>query len=435
MSELPAILDARLAQLPAGALWVGYSGGLDSTVLLHALAHLPSARGRGLAALHVCHGLHPDAGLWARQAQAFATSLEVPFQSVDVNVSGIAREGVEAAARRARHAAFATVLPSPAVLALAHHRGDQVETLLLRLLHGAGQEGLAAMRELRPLRRDDPRWLWRPLLDLPRVALAAHAREHHLDFVEDPANAHPDYARNRVRQRIVPAMTSAFAEAEARIAASARRLREEADALDALAGERLRELLDPTDRSLACVPLRSFPVALLRRIVGGWLDHLGLPRPPPDVWTALRPELIDARTDATPVLAWRGARLRRYRGRLHGDDGSDAEPGDWSLAWDGRTALTLPAGLGTLALDPAPATASSFLVRNRRGGEVLRWHGHRRELKKLLQHAGLAPWLRQRLPLLFGADGELLAVGTRWHADGFAHWLQEHDTALHLHYD
>lgn len=429
-------LSERLAALPPGALWVGFSGGMDSTVLLHLLAALPAARERGLTALHVCHGLHADADDWARRCEAFAVSLDVPFQRIDVTVSDIEHEGLEAAARRARHAAFAHRLPAPGVLALAHHRDDQAETLLLRLLHGAGHEGLAGMKMLRPLRRDDVmRWLWRPLLDVPRAVLAEYAREHALDYIDDPANAEPRHLRNRLRHSVLPALNAAFPEADARIAAAAQRLREEADALDALAQEVLQRHHDADDGSLACMSLRTSSPALARRLLGAWLDACGLPRPPPGIWSRLFPDLVNARQDATPSLAWRGARLRRYRDRLFADAGTSESRNDWSLAWDGLAPLTLPNGVGVLAFEPAPSTPSCFHIRPRHGGEILHLHGHHRVVKKLLQEAGLPPWQRDALPLMFDAQGRLLSIAARWNDDGFSRHLAQAGARLLLKHD
>lgn len=444
LSRLSALLDERLGDLPPGVLWVGFSGGLDSTVLLHALAALPAARGRELAALHVCHGLHPDADDWAQQAAQFAASLGLPFHRCDVKVTGIAEDGVEAAARRARYAAFAARLPDAGTLALAHHRDDQVETVLMRLVHGAGLEGLAGMRALRPLRRGEHRLLWRPLLDVPRAELAAYAKQHGLSFIEDPANVHPDYTRNRLRHTVVPALRAAFPHAEAGIVAAAARLREEAVALDHIAREALQQVRDPSDNSLACAPLREMPSALRRHLIGLWLDALDLPRPPPGIWAQLQPDLLDARIDAEPVLAWRGARLRRFRERLYGDDGVDATTSDWSLSWDGQRALVLPRGLGTLAFLPEegvpenqpaaiPQLENPFIVRARRGGEALQLNGHRQTVKKLLQKGDVPPWQRAQLPLVFDHTGELLSIAGRWNSDAFAQWLQKHQIRLHLH--
>ncbi|MCB1568676.1 MAG: tRNA lysidine(34) synthetase TilS [Xanthomonadales bacterium] len=432
MSELASLLDARLSRLPDGPVVVGFSGGLDSTVLLHALASCAQARQRGLSALHVCHHLHPDSPRWAAQAHGIAQSLGVAFDPVDVVVDTITEEGVEAAARRARYRAFAQQVPASGVLALAHHRDDQVETVLLRLLHGAGNEGLAGMRSLRRLHGEGSAWLWRPLLDQPRSTLEAYAHQHGLRWIDDPANAQPEFARNRVRHRVVPVLREAFPQAEARLLDAAQRLREESDALSHCANQLLIQHRDPRDGSLPSAILRELPAALLRRLIGLWLTQMHLPRPPAGIWPRIMPELVLASADATPQLAWRGAQLRRHRDRVYGLGADVAEAAAWSIEWDGTSDLALPNAAGTLAFDPPLSAPQAWQVRTRRGGESLLQNGHHRSLKKLLQEAGIAPWQRAHLPLLFDDADQLASIGARWHSDAFAQWLHQHDKTLRL---
>ena len=179
-------------------LLVGYSGGLDSTALLHLLAREPAHR--GLRAIHVHHGLQPEADAWADHCARTCAALGIGLEIVRVQVARDTGEGLEAAARRARMAAFAQALENDGVLALAHHRDDQAETFLLRALRASGSDGLGAMR---PWRRFGPGWLWRPLLDLPRQALVDYARAHGLDWIEDPSNASDDHDRNYLRRRVL----------------------------------------------------------------------------------------------------------------------------------------------------------------------------------------------------------------------------------------
>ncbi len=428
MSALDECLAQRLAALPEGELWVGFSGGLDSTVLLHALARIPAARARRLTALHIDHDSSALSAQWAAHCSEVAARLGVAFATRRPVIEGIDALGLEAAWRRARHAVFSELLPSPGVLALAHHRDDQVETLLLRLLHGAGSEGLAGMRALRPLRSGESvRWLWRPLLDIPRAVLEAYARDRGLSFVDDPANADPRHARTRLRAAVLPALRSAFPDADARIADAAARLRAESDALDDAARALLDEALDTHDASLACAPLRAAPAATLRRGVGRWLDDLGLPRPPSGVWAVLRDELLDARPDATPELRWNGARVRRHRDRLFADPDDDA-PAPAPTRWDGRNPLAWSGR--RLSFDPPLRESRAFSVQPRAGGETLVLRGRHRSVKKLLQESDFPAWQRARLPLLFDMSGALCAVGACWLSDDFARWTQAQGTCL-----
>lgn len=435
MQDWPARLGERIAALPAGQLWLGFSAGLDSSVLLHALAALPQARARGLTALHIHHGLQPQADAWAMQAAQAAAALAVPLRLVRVQVDRASGQGLEAAARAARRAAFLRELPQPVILALAQHRDDQAETLLLRLLHGAGNEGLAGIRPLRRLQHDDPaRLLWRPLLDLPRSALLDYARQHALHWVQDPSNADPRHARSRLRHQVLPQLEAAFPGASAALAAAAQRLEQESDALEHQARNLLPGLIRAEDNALDAAALGNLPQALSRRILGLWLDQRGLPRPPAGIWARLYPELLQAGSDTQPLLTWRGARLRRYRTALHADNGQPT-PALEPRRWDGLTPLPLPGGLGRLHFDPPLLHPQHFLVRPRQGGETLQLRGHRHALKKLLQDAAVPPWQRPLLPLLFDARGQLCSVAGRWHSDAFSTWLAAHHTRLHLQSD
>lgn len=241
--SLAESLRSALARLPpGGALHVGYSGGLDSTVLLHALAQLPAARARGLVALHVDHGLHPASAAWARHCCGTAAALGVEARVLPVQINRAGR-GLEAAARAARHAALAAALPADGVLVLAHHADDQSETVLLKLLRGAGPEGLGGMRALRVLPQG---WLWRPLLDLPRETLRGYALAQGLEWIEDPTNADLRHARNRLRHEILPALRRHWPPLDASLAHAARHAQAAADYIDEAARRALAELQDST---------------------------------------------------------------------------------------------------------------------------------------------------------------------------------------------
>ncbi|KLD74514.1 tRNA(Ile)-lysidine synthetase, partial [Xanthomonas hyacinthi DSM 19077] len=202
---------------PAAVL-VGLSGGLDSSVLLHALAQQPQYRRAGLRALHVHHGLHADADAWADHCAAFCAALAIPLQVRRVQVPRDGGHGLEAAARQARRTAFAQALAAGEWLALAQHRDDQAETFLLRALRASGADGLAAMQPLRDFAHG---MLWRPLLALPRSDLHAYAQRHALRWIEDPSNADPGFDRNFLRLQLLPLLRQRWPHADAALARSA----------------------------------------------------------------------------------------------------------------------------------------------------------------------------------------------------------------------
>ena len=408
-----ALIHDALRALPAAPLCIGFSGGLDSSVLLHALATAPARPWTSLRALHIDHGLHPHSAHWAQHCQQVCAALGVPVQIVRVQVGSGRGRGLEAAAREARHAAFAAHLRAGEALVLAHHRDDQLETLLLRLLRGAATNGLAAMRSQRPI---GGHALVRPLLAVPRAVLEDYAAAHRLAWIDDPSNGDATHERNRLRHRLLPLMRELFPRADAAIARSAALLAEDADRLAVLDAALLADVQGVDPQTLQLPRLARLGEAEQRAVLRAWLAALGLPVPPATVVELFAAVMLQARQDATPLLQWPGAELRRHRDVLYAMAPLPTPASGWQLAWDGASPLPLPRGFGVLALEqagPANGALPAWQVGPRVGGERLRPHGaaHGTTLKHALHALGIPPWVRQRVPLLHDADGELLAAG------------------------
>lgn len=398
-------LTARLAGAQPGALCVAYSGGPDSSALLHALAIRP--RERPLRALHIDHGLHPDSGRWAAHALACCRQWDVPCEVLRVSVALDAGLGIEGSARKARYDALAAALHPSEWLLTAHHRDDQVETVLLKLLRGAGPEGLGGMRERRPLGAGE---LWRPLLELPRAALLDHVRTHALVCLDDPANADPRLARHALRHEVLPRLAMHWPHAADSITRSAALCREAADALRERWLDAYGHLHDPASGSLDADGWRALAPGLREPLLDHWLHGLGL-RAPTAAQRAQILRQLDARDGRVPCVRWPGVELHAWRGRLWAlPPASPIDPG-WRVHWRGGE-LALPDG-GSLRFPSAlPVTLT---VQLRRGGERLRPAGdrHTRELRDLFQQAALPPWQRTACPMIHEGD-TLIAVGDRW---------------------
>ncbi|HEX6614242.1 MAG TPA: tRNA lysidine(34) synthetase TilS [Rhodanobacteraceae bacterium] len=415
LRTLPAALRCALGNHPDAPLCVAFSSGADSTALLHALAQVPRAREHGLRALHVDHGLHEDSARWAAHCERLCEALDVPLEIVHVQVEHACGEGLEAAARRARYAAFAQNLSPGEWLVLAHHREDQVETVLLKLLRGAGPHGLAGMRERRPLGQGT---LWRPLLGTPRAVLREYVATHGLECIEDPSNLDTTLSRNYLRAEILPRLHAHWPHASQSIVHAARLCRESADHLDMLADSALQSLRRDGE-TLDAAGWGALPDALRALVLERWLHALGLSAPTQAQLTELRRQAREAREDHVPRVAWPGAEVRIWRGALHAMPPSPGSHPAWQSAWHGEM-LQLPGG-GALVLEDASGNPSPrsldppLVVRFRRGGERIKPAGdaHTRELRDLLQRAGIPPWQRQRIPLVFAGE-ELLAVGDLW---------------------
>lgn len=409
-----------------GALVVAYSGGLDSTALLHAMATSPGIERQRLRAVHVDHGLHQDSALWSQRCAALTTELGVPLQSLRVTVNGIAEYGPEGAARRARYAAFSSILQPGDLLLTAHHADDQAETLLLRALRSAGLEGLAAMR---PLRELGSAWLGRPLLDVPRAAIAEYARGHRLSWTEDPSNADQHLDRNFLRHRVFPLLESRWPQARRALADSARHLRG-ADAaaraeLDRRVNSALGASADRLRIPLVCQYADDETATLIRH----WLMLCALPPPPPRVLDDLLNQMTHAHADRSVRVRWPGGEVRRYRDQLYAmrpqSTLTQRADSEWMLPG------VFDCGDGRVLRVVGQTPARTLIVGTRRGGESLAIASNRprRELRLLYQEHGIPPWQRERLPYVY--DGtELVAVGDRFIAHEFQQWLSSHNARI-----
>jgi tRNA(Ile)-lysidine synthase len=403
-------LFAALATTPAAPLCVAFSGGPDSSALLHALAQLPMARAHGLRALHVDHGLHPDSMLWADHCRSFCAALDLPCDVRRVQVETGKGNGLEAAARHARYAAFAAELHEGEYLLLGHHLDDQAETVLLKLLRGAGPEGLGGMRTLRACGRGQ---LWRPLLTLSRAQLRDYLETHQLKCLEDPSNADTKLARNHLRHEILPRLVQHWPHAIDSILHSAALSRAAADTLQTQWLAEFDALHDRTTDSLDAAGWRALDPALREPLLDHWLHALGLSAPT----TAQRRQIerqCGARAGQLPCIRWPGVELYIWNGRLWALSPRLEIAPDWETPWYGEP-LTLPDG-SLLALTDANARlVEPLIVRLRRGGEQIKPAGdaHTRELRDLFQKQRVPPWQRNVCPLLY-ADDELVAVADRW---------------------
>lgn len=398
----------------AGPIAIGLSGGSDSSVLLHALAGSRQARERGLRAIHIDHGLHAQSKEWASQTVAMATALAVPCTVLSVRVERDDGLGLEAAARAARYVAWATELRDGEILTLAHHRDDQVETVLLKLLRGAGSEGLGAMRALRPLAAG---WLWRPLLDLPRIALANYATRHQLAWIDDPSNTDQKLDRNYLRHRVLPLLRERWSQCDAVIARGAQWQRALSEYLNTEIQQATTRLTGADASTLDIHGWLGLDAALRDGILRLWLRRLDFPQPTHVQALELTRQMATAVPESCPLIQWRGAELRRYRDTLYAMTPLQAIRPDWSAAFNGDL-VVLPAKLGELSLEgdiDVPGN-DAWRVRFRRGGERIQLTGEtfHRSLRDLYQQHAIPPWQRDRLPLIIDADDQVLAVGDRW---------------------
>ncbi|WP_112193875.1 tRNA lysidine(34) synthetase TilS [Pseudomonas sp. LG1E9] len=411
----------------APALHVAFSGGLDSTVLLHLLAnteHLPP-----LSAVHVHHGLQAAADAWPSHCQSVCDSLGVPLRVMRVQVQPGA--SLERAAREARYQALAEVVGAGEVLLTGQHRDDQAETLLFRLLRGSGVRGLAAIPVQRPLAGGH---LLRPLLDASRAELEAYAHEHQLEWIEDPSNADPRFSRNYLRHRVFPVLTERWPQAVSSLARTAEHLSDAQGLLDELARMDLQFADRPSPLpwlqlpSLDLAALRKLSDARQRNALRHWLAPLTR-LPDSDHWASWY-SLRDAKADAQPLWRLADGELHRCGERIWWLPAIWSEFSDATVSWpDPQNPLELP-GNGLLSII-GEAPEGPLEVRYRQGGEIVEVPGRgRRDLKRLLNESGVPGFVRGRLPLLYRGE-QLLGVPSligHWAAPSRGwqlHWMPQ----------
>jgi len=403
------------AIFPAAHLALGLSGGIDSVVLLSVLLELAPRLQFSLRAVHVNHGISPNAGRWAEFCAELCGRSNIPLQQEFADIAPYRDLGLEGAARRGRYEAFARV--DADFIVLAQHRDDQAETLLLRLLRGAGPRGLASMSHSRSFAGARVRLL-RPLLGISRPKIEAYARLHGLRWIEDESNADTHRRRNFLRHEVFPLLERQFPAAKTTIARAAGHLAEARELLDQMAQTDLESC---GDTALDIAVLRRLGEARAKNLLRYWCEARGIQPLSAARITELLRQLRDSGSDSRVSLAGRDWELLRYRDKLYLQHGAKAVGRDFSETWDGGNALPLLALGGVLKFKPeegrglslAKLRADPVTVRVRRGGERLRLDHRRprRTLKNLFQERSVPPWYRDRLPLLFCGEELVSAPG------------------------
>lgn len=395
----------RLSELDR--LIVGFSGGLDSTVLLHLLALEPRLKPK-LMAVHINHGLSPNADAWQQHCERQCLQLGIDCIAQTVNFDRSAN--IEEGARNARYTVFSSLLKQNDALIVGHHLDDQAETLLLQLFRGAGIDGLAAMSESNALGLG---LIMRPLLTHTRAHLQTYAHTNQLEWVEDESNQFTQYSRNHLRQEVMPLLIKQWPGVTATIARTATHCQQARLNLDTLAQMDCPELNEPTNR-LSIEPLKHLTLERISNVLRVWLKDNQVKLPSTVTFQRVIQEVVFASPDAMPLVSWSSVQIRRYRNYVYLDT---KKPFDLprSIEWqdfpnplvfaDGKMRVTASKAKKGISI-PCNATIH---IRFREGGEVFCWRGQTKLLKKLMQDFGILPWLRDKTPLLY-VNEQLAAV-------------------------
>lgn len=418
-TSLTARVDALFTRVfqqhpqPIYRVLAAFSGGIDSTVLLHALldlqrrlqANASASYQLQLSSMHVHHGLSPNADAWANHCKQVCAQWAVPLQVQHVQVDAQSGLGVEASARNARYAALYAAEAD--FICLAHHQNDQAETVLLQLARGAGVKGLAGMAAI-----DTDKRLLRPLLEVSRPEVERYAKQYALRWIEDESNQNLDFDRNFMRQSVMPLLAKQYQGIEKTLSRTAQHMAEASTLLTELAQMDAEEAVDSQQRTLSLVRLRALSEPRAKNVLRWWLDSHGLRMPNAETLAQLLQQLLHARADAAVrVKVGPQHSVRRYAHHAYVVIDMDTQPFD--LVWQGESMLTLTVqhhlrfersvGQG-IALEKLENT--TLHIKSRAGGERLKPVLGRpsRTLQHLLQAHAIPPWQRVHYPLVFAAE-------------------------------
>jgi tRNA(Ile)-lysidine synthase len=413
-------------------LCVALSGGLDSVALLQLLVEWRSrqraSRRVELRAIHIDHQLRAASKDWAKHCRAIARDAGVVCTVVKVQVPKRRGESLEAAARDARYGALGARLRANEWLVTAHHLDDQLETLLLQLMRGAGVAGMAGMASW----TREPLPLWRPLLEVSRAELSSWLQARGGRWVEDDSNLDERFDRNYLRHRIVPLLQARWPSASKTAARTAAHLGEARELLQALAEIDASRVIE--EGVVQLTALQALDVVRQRNLLRHWITSQGMAMPDAVHLERIRVELPAARSDAQPLVRWQGGEVRRFRQRLYAiapqeatRQLADREPIERNWRWRREPVLELGAGFGRLRWVEdangeisASRLPSALRVTTRVGGERirLRARGPNHTVKELLRERGVVPWEREKLPLVFAGDA-LAMVADLFVAEAF----------------
>lgn len=431
------ILDT-LGVPPALPWYVAFSGGVDSTVLLHCLSRIATPdTGIRLVALHADHGLSASSSAWRAHCEHQCRDWGVECRSTRLALDTDDRLGPEGRARHARYRWLVEVAGgSQGWLFTAHHRGDQAETVLERLTRGSGPRGLRAMQ---PVTRLYGTNVARPLLGFPRSAIQAYAEQHRLTWVTDESNDDARFTRNYVRQHVLPVLVQRWPDIETALARTADAMADAQTILEQAAEADLKSLDEHPvrgDRGLCLEPLRALDAARQRNVLRCWIHReLGVSPGSRRLNRVMR--AIERYPEPLGGMKWPPIDLRIYRDRLYLVRAVELPATE--RCWD----LEAELGVGRdIVLRPRKTigqglkeevVANGVTVAFRQGGEKCRLPGrrHRHTLKHLLQEAAVPPWQRSRIPLIT-VNGEIAAVTGLTYCDPYAAGPDENGVEIEL---
>jgi tRNA(Ile)-lysidine synthase len=414
-----------MARLPRTRQYrVGFSGGADSTALLHALYECRAELQAPIHAIHFHHGLNAGADDWQQHCREFCLERGIEFTSCNLEIKQVSGTSTEEESRNRRYQAIGEILQSGDIYLTAHHADDQAETLFLNLMRGSGMEGLAGIPDLRRLGKG---WVARPLLNTGRDELEAYLNRHGIAWLEDPSNKDESFDRNFLRNSLFPQLEKRWPGVGRRLTRSARTARMTATALADFLDTHSGALLSDRYR-MPLPPLLQLEPPMRALVLRQWLRRQEIPAISEARLNEFLRQLASSTSSSQPEVKWDGWQLKLF-GQLIWLQGNDIPVLQTSVSWTAGLTLELGGSVGCLQLRGNEVSIpGGWQAGSRQPGARIRLHeqGARRKLKDLFRESAIPPWMRASIPVLYW-DGEAVAVGDWLIACRLRNWLETNE--------
>lgn len=400
---------------------VAYSGGLDSHVLLHLCSKFSKLP---VLAVYIHHGLQDEADQWSMHCADACNALQLPFKTIHVDASKCSGESPEETARKVRYAALKAELEPGDCLLTAHHQDDQSETVLLQLFRGAGVAGLAAMPMIK---ESNSTFHARPMLNFSRDEIHHYAIANNLKWVEDPSNQDTDFDRNLLRQKIIPDIKKRWSGLGASLSKVSIQQQDALEIIEAMASIDLAAIITQQSHVIDITGLLRLSRARQLNVLRFWIHRCAHDAPTANVLHQVLQTVLPAAEYASPKVCWGQSEICRYQGQLYCLKQIEHDASE-TYNWNPEEKLILEKLNIELRIDQGHLQKlkpdlldKKLIVKFRQGGEKIRPVGRKNthSLKKLMQAAGIPPWQRSRIPLIY-FDGKMICVYGYWIAEGYS---------------
>ncbi len=407
---------------------VAFSGGLDSSVLLHSLVSIPEFKER-VFAIHVNHGLSPNSKSWIKHCEKFCSVLGVNFIPLSIELENSKTN--ENILRQARYEAFFSCLEKGDVLCTAHHQDDHIETILFRILRGTGIKGLAGIEKYSQIEGID---LIRPLISYSKKDLLDYGNKFNVNWIEDESNEDLSISRNFIRKKVIPNLKNDnWPEYKNSISYLSSKAKEANEILDEIAFLDLKRCASESLDRLSILKIKELSHARAMNVLFTWLGintHLGVSN---KITDQVYKSIVLASENSNPVVTFgkKGEsgsfQIRRFNNFLRHLPLTETETLSNKKVWKWNTNNPLELPTGTLSMQlslgkgiSTQLTEPGISIKGRIGGERCKPEGRSKsqKLKKLFQEYRVPPWVRDRIPLVYVGD-QLAAVSDLWVCEEF----------------